>query len=102
MSDCQEQEHIYLNMSGHDGKSRVLTFDSKQENYEEFEMQWNAFAQVEGFADVLLPNGHPHMPADHKTAITDEGHGEGKKQAWARRKSPRLWLTTLWPSNLQG
>jgi hypothetical protein len=87
-------------VSGHDGKLRVLTFDGKQENYEEFEMQWNAFARVEGFADALFPKGHPYMPADHKTAIPDEG--EGKKQARAKKEIPRLWLTTLWPSNLPG
>jgi hypothetical protein len=31
--------------------------------------------------DALLPKGYPDMPADHKTAIPDEGQGEGKKQA---------------------
>jgi hypothetical protein len=73
-------------MIGHDGKSRVPTFDGKQEYYEEFEMQWNAIAQVEGFADELLLKGHPYMPADHKTAIPDEAQGEGKKQARAKKE----------------
>jgi hypothetical protein len=89
-------------MSGHDGKWRVPKFDGKQENYEEFEMQYNAFAQVEGFVDTLLPKGHPTIAADHKTDIHDEGQGEGKKQARAKKDFLRLWLTTLWPSNLPG
>jgi hypothetical protein len=69
-------------MSGHgEGKARVPTFDGKLENYEEFEMQWNAFAQVEGFVDALMANGHPDMPMDYKTVIPDYGQGQGKKQA---------------------
>jgi hypothetical protein len=60
---------------------RVPTFDDKQEHYEEFEIQWNAFAQVEGFADVVLPKGHPDILADHKTKIHDKGQGEGNNQA---------------------
>jgi hypothetical protein len=38
---------INLKMSGHgEGMARVPTVDGKQENYEEFEVQWNTFAQV--------------------------------------------------------
>jgi hypothetical protein len=67
-------------MSGHgEGKVRVPTFDGKIENYEEFEMQWNAFAQVEGLSDALMAKGHPDMPMDYKTEIPDEGQGQGKK-----------------------
>jgi hypothetical protein len=48
-------ELINLKMSGHgEGKARVQNFDGKIENYEEFEMQWNAFAQVEVFSDALM------------------------------------------------
>jgi hypothetical protein len=74
-------------MNGHDGKSRVPTFDGKQENYEEFEIQCNTFAQVEGFSDALFPKGHPDMPADHKTVIPDEAQGEGKKQARVKQEN---------------
>jgi hypothetical protein len=82
--------HLFK-MSGHDGKSRVPTFDGKQENYEEFEMQWNAFAHVEVFADALLPKGHPYIPSDHKTTCPDEGQGqgEGKKQARAKKENSK-------------
>jgi hypothetical protein len=63
----------------------VSTFDGTQENYDESEMKWNAFAQVEQFIDALAPNGHPNMPADHKTGIPYEGQGEGKKQARTKK-----------------
>jgi hypothetical protein len=49
-------------MSGHgEGKARVPTFDCKLENYEESEMQWKVFAQVEGLSDELMENGHTDM-----------------------------------------
>jgi hypothetical protein len=48
-------------------------------------MQWNAFAQVEGLSDALMAKDHPDIPTDHKTAIPDEGQGQGKKQAPAKR-----------------
>jgi hypothetical protein len=54
---------------------RVPTFDGKQESYEEFEMQWNAFVQVEGFLDAFLPKGSPDMLADRKTVSPDEVQG---------------------------
>jgi hypothetical protein len=79
-----------LKMSGHgEGKARVPTFDGKIQNYEEFEMQWNAFAQVEGFSDALMAEGHPDMPTDHKTAIPDEGQGQGKKEARAKKENAK-------------
>jgi hypothetical protein len=62
-------------MSGHGEKSRVPTFDGKQEKYDEFEMKLNALAQVEHITDALDPKGHPHMPAYHNTTIPDEGQG---------------------------
>jgi hypothetical protein len=77
-------------MSGHgEGKARVPTFDGKLENYEEFEMQWNAFAKVEGFSYALMANGHPDMPTDHKTAIPDDGQGQEKKQARAKKENAK-------------
>jgi hypothetical protein len=48
-------------------------------------MQWNAFAQVEGFSDALMANGHHDMPTDYKTPIPDDGQGQGKKQARAKK-----------------
>jgi hypothetical protein len=50
-------------------------------------MQWNAFAQVEGFLDALMAKGHPDMLMDYKTAIPDEGQGQGKKQARAKKEN---------------
>jgi hypothetical protein len=77
-------------MSGHgEVNARVPTFDGKLENYEEFEMQWNAFSQVEGFSDALMANGHPDMPLDRKTAIPDEDQGQGKKQACAKKENAK-------------
>jgi hypothetical protein len=77
-------------MSGHgEGKARVPTFDGKLENYEEFEMQWNAFARVEGFSDALMANGHPDMPTDYKTAIPDDAQGQGKKQVRAKKENTK-------------
>jgi hypothetical protein len=77
-------------MSSHgEGKARVPTFDSKIESYEEFEMQWNAFAQVEGFSDALLTEGHPDMPTDHKTVIPDDGQGQGNKEARAKKENAK-------------
>jgi hypothetical protein len=54
-----------------------------------FEMQWNAFAQVEGFSDALMAEGHPDMPTDHKTAIPDDGQGQGKKEARAKKENAK-------------
>jgi hypothetical protein len=77
-------------MSGHgEGKAIVPTFDGKLESYEEFEMQWNAFSQVEGFSDALMANGHPDVPPDYKTVITDDGQGQGKKQARAKKENAK-------------
>jgi hypothetical protein len=77
-------------MSGHgEGKARVPTFDGKIENYEEFEMQWNAFDQVAGFSDALMAKGHPGMPTDYKTAIPDEGKVQGKKEARAKKDNAK-------------
>jgi hypothetical protein len=77
-------------MSGHgEGKARFPTFDGKLESYEEFEMQWNAFAQVEGLSDALMVKGHPDMPTDHKTVIPDDGQGQGKKQARAKKENAK-------------
>jgi hypothetical protein len=58
----------------------VPTFDGKIESYEEFEMQWNAFSQVEGFSDALMAKDHHDMPTDYKTVIPDDGQGQGKKE----------------------
>jgi hypothetical protein len=52
-------------------------------------MQWNAFAQVEGFSDALMANGHPDMLTDYKTAIPDDGQGQGKKQARAKKENAK-------------
>jgi hypothetical protein len=77
-------------MSSHgEGKARVPTFDGKIESYEEFEMQWNAFAQVEGFSDALMTEGHPDMPMDYKTYIPDDGQGQGKKEARAKKENAK-------------
>jgi hypothetical protein len=50
-------------------------------------MQWNAFAQVEGFSDALMVNVRPDMPTDYKTAIPDDGKGQGKKQLRTKNKN---------------
>jgi hypothetical protein len=52
-------------------------------------MQWNSFAQVEGFSDALMANGHPDMPTDYKTAIPDEGQGQVKKQVRAKKENSK-------------
>jgi hypothetical protein len=85
-----ETRLINLKMSGHgEENARVPTFDGKLESYKELEMQWNAFAQVEGFSDALMAKGHPYMPTDHKTAIPDDGQGQGKKQARAKKETAK-------------
>jgi hypothetical protein len=83
-------ELINLKMSGHgEGKARVPTFDGNIENCEEFEMQWNAFSQVKGFSDAFTAKGHPDIPTDYKNAIPDEGQGQGKKEARAKKENSR-------------
>jgi hypothetical protein len=52
-------------------------------------MKWNSFAQVEGFSDALMANGHPDMPTDYKTAIQDYGQGQGKKHARAKKENSK-------------
>jgi hypothetical protein len=52
-------------------------------------MQWNAFAQAERLSDALMANGHPDMPTDYKTAIPDDGQGQGKKQARAKKENDK-------------
>jgi hypothetical protein len=85
-----ETRLINLKMSGHgEGKARIPTFDGKLESYEEFEMQWNAFGQVEVFSDALMARGHPDMLMDHKTVIPDDGQGQGKKQARAKKENAK-------------
>jgi hypothetical protein len=76
-------------MSGHGEVKKLPTFDGKIENYEEFEMQWNAFAQVEVFSDALMVKGHPDIPTYYKTEIPDEGQGQGKKQARAKKENSK-------------
>jgi hypothetical protein len=85
-----EKRLINLKMSGHgEGKARVPNFDDKLESYEEFEMQWNAFAQVEGISDALMAKGHPDMPTDYKTAIPDDGQGQRNKQPRAKKENAK-------------
>jgi hypothetical protein len=77
-------------MSSHgEGKARVPIFDGEIESYDEFEMQWNAFAQVKGFSDALMVEGHPDMPTDHKTDIPDDGQGQVKKEARAKKENAK-------------
>jgi hypothetical protein len=52
-------------------------------------MQWNAFAQVEGFSEALLAKGHPDIPSDYKTVIPDKGQGQGNKQARAKKENAK-------------
>jgi hypothetical protein len=33
----------------------------------------------------LLAKGHPEIPTDHKTAIPDDGQGQGNKQAISKK-----------------
>jgi hypothetical protein len=54
-------------------------------------MQWNSFSQVEGFSDALMANGHPYMPTDCKTVIPDDGQGQGKKQARAKKENAKAF-----------
>jgi hypothetical protein len=56
----------------------VPTFDDKQEDYEKFEMQWDAFDQVEGSADALFPKGHPSIQTDHNNVISVYFCGTGQ------------------------
>jgi hypothetical protein len=44
---------------------------------------------VEGFSDALMVNDHPDMPMDYKTAIPDDGQGQGKKQARAKKENAK-------------
>jgi hypothetical protein len=87
-----ETKLINLKMSGHgEVKAIVPTFDGKLENYEEFGMQWNAFAQVEGFSDALMANGHLDMLTDYKTVILDDGQGQRKKQSRAKKENAKAF-----------
>jgi hypothetical protein len=73
-------------MSDHgEVKARVPTFDGKLESYEEFEMQWNAFAQVEGLSDALMAKGHQDMPTDYKNVIPYDVQGQVNKQVCAKK-----------------
>jgi hypothetical protein len=37
-------------MSGYSEKARVSVFDGKPENFDRWEIQWNAFVEVEGMS----------------------------------------------------
>jgi hypothetical protein len=52
-------------------------------------MQWNAFARVDGFSDALMAKVHPDMHTYHKTVIPDDGQGQGKKQAHAKKENAK-------------
>jgi hypothetical protein len=52
-------------------------------------MQWNEFSQAEGLSDALMANGHLDIPTDYKTAIPDDGQGQGKKQARAKKENTK-------------
>jgi hypothetical protein len=71
------------------GKARVPTFDGKLESCEEFEMQWTAFAQVEGLSDALMDKGHPDIPTYYKTVIPDDGQGQGNKKAGVKKENAK-------------
>jgi hypothetical protein len=75
---------------------------ANKRNYDEFVIQWNAFAQVEQFMDALDIKGYPHMPVDHKTIIPDEGQVKDRNKHGPRRRLPRQWLIALILSDLQG
>jgi hypothetical protein len=38
-----------------------------------------------------MAKGHPEMPTDYKTAIPDDGQGQGKKQARAKKENVKAF-----------
>ena len=58
-------------MSGYTEKARVPAFDGKPESFDRWEIQWNAFAEVEGISDALGDALSADMPATAATVLTE-------------------------------
>jgi hypothetical protein len=72
-------------MSGYSEKAQVPVFDSKPENFDQREVQWNAFADVEGISDALGSELDIKMPGNTTVVFTEETllkiAGKSKKKA---------------------
>jgi hypothetical protein len=54
------------NTSATEGNSKVLVFDGKADSFNPWEIQLNAFAEVEGIVDALGSNQDPNMTHNNK------------------------------------
>jgi hypothetical protein len=59
-------------MSGYSEKVRVPVLDGKPENFNRWEIQWNAFVEVEGIIDALGSELDTNIPADATVLFTEE------------------------------
>jgi hypothetical protein len=55
--------------SVHEGKANVPVFDGKAESFDPWEIQWKAFAEIEGVTDALGPELNPKMPRNSKVVL---------------------------------
>jgi hypothetical protein len=55
--------------SVHEGKTKVPVFDGKSESFDHWEIQWNAFAEVEDITDALGPELDPKMPINSNDVL---------------------------------
>jgi hypothetical protein len=56
-------------MSGYSENARVPVFDGKLENFDRWEIQWNAFVEVEGISGALGNVFDTNMPATSSVPV---------------------------------
>jgi hypothetical protein len=75
-------------MSLSEVKSKVPIFYGKAESFDRWEIQWNAFAEVENITEALGPKLNQEMPQNSKHVL-DPIKDEDKKITVARKANKR-------------
>jgi hypothetical protein len=74
--------------SVHEAKAKVPVFDGKAESFDSWEIQWNAFAEVEGIIDALGPELNPKIPRSSKVVL-GPAEDDDKPKMVARKSNKR-------------
>jgi len=75
-------------------RNRVPIFDGQAESYDKWEIQWNAFLEVESIS-CALGNTLDNMPAS-SVNLVNTTDAQGKLQTAAIKYKGRQWHTWLW------
>jgi hypothetical protein len=75
-------------MSLSEVKSKVLMFDGKADSFDRWEIQWNAFVEVENITDALGAKLNSEIPQNSKHVL-DPTRDEDKNMILASKANKR-------------